>query len=76
MPGYGLHVLLVSRATQAVRAHAERCREHPRSGSSVRWSGTECTELLWLPQSFPMDNRHVFEILTPFANFIPQGSIF
>ena len=32
----GLHVLLVSHVAEAVRAHAERCREHPRSGSRDR----------------------------------------
>ena len=35
-----LSVLLVSRFVLAACARAERCREHPRSGSSVRCSGT------------------------------------
>ena len=54
----------------------ERCREHPRSGSSVRCSGTECPDLRGSPQIFPMDNRHGFEILTPPAKPPPQEIIF
>ena len=30
--------MIVSHAAKAVRAHAERCREHPRSESQNRWS--------------------------------------
>ena len=59
------HAQLVSRIVLAARARAERCREHPRSGSSVRCSGTECTELLWPPQSFPRHGRHDFEVYRP-----------
>ena len=75
-PGRVPCALLVSRHVLAVRAHAERCREHPRSGSSDRWSGTECPDLRGSPQIFPTDNRHGFEILTPSANFLPQEIIF
>ena len=45
-PGQGPHVLLVSHAGQAVCAHAERCREHPRSGSRERWSETNFADFL------------------------------
>ena len=72
-PGHGLHMLLVSRAAQAMRAHAERCRDHPVYGSWDRWSGTECPDLRGSPQIYAAGFRHGFEILTPLANFPPQG---
>ena len=40
-PGHGAHAQLVLLAFEAVRAHAERYREHARSGSSVRYSGND-----------------------------------
>ena len=46
-----LSVHLVSLVVLAARAYAERCREHPRSGSSVRWSEPDFAELLWLSES-------------------------
>ena len=67
-PSCVLSALLVSLAALSVRAHAERCREHPRSGSYEnydRWSGTECTEFLWRPQSFPKGMRHCSEVYRP-----------
>ena len=69
----GLGVLLVSLAVRVACAHAERCREHPRSGSSVRWPGTKCPDLWGSPQIwYPADFRHGFEIYRAIANFPAQ----
>ena len=64
-----LSVLLVSRFVLAACARAERCREHPRSGSSVRCSGTDFGDLPSSPQIYPEGNRHCFEVTRPIANF-------
>ena len=63
--GHGPHVLVVSRAAQAMRAHAERCREHPRSGprTSVRWSGTDFAEYFRAVVSILADEHYSFEIV-------------
>ena len=49
-PGHGPCTMIVSRAAELMSAHAKRRREHPRSGSSVRWSGTDFAEFLGPPQ--------------------------
>ena len=75
-PGHVPHAQLVSRAAQAMRAHAKRCRAPPVYGSQERRSGTDFAELPGSPQSYPEHKRHCFEILTPFANFPSQEIIF
>ena len=49
--------LLVSRLVLAARAHAERSREHARSGSSARWSGTDFAELPGSRESYGGEKR-------------------
>ena len=75
-PEHVPHAHLVSRVVLAARARAERCREHPRSGSSVRCSGTDFAEFLWPPRSFAMDSRHCSEVYRPKTNFCQQDSIY
>ena len=60
---HGPHVLLVSRAAEAVRAHAKRCREHPVYGSRVRWSGTDFAESFRAAVSLSGDEHYSFEII-------------
>ena len=69
-PSCVLSALLVSLAALSVRAHAERCREHPRSGSYDRWSGTECPDLRGSPQIYPDDNWHCVEVYGPNTNYL------
>ena len=61
-PGRVPCALLVSRHVLDVRAHAERCREHPRSGSQNRWSGADFADFSSMLQIFPEDSWHYFEI--------------
>ena len=75
-PDHGPHVLITSRAAQAMRAYAERCRAHPRSGSAVRCSGTDFAEFSRPPQSFPEVNRHGFEVRGSYANFLSAWNYF
>ena len=46
-PGCVACILLVSRFVYVARAHVERCREQPRSGSLARCSGTACQDFFW-----------------------------
>ena len=69
------HAQLVSRIVLAARARAERCREHPRSGSRLRCSGTDFAELPGSPHIYPVDNRHCFEVYRPIANFPGANTI-
>ena len=75
-PGHGPHVLLVLHAAEAIHAHAERRRKHPRSGSLARCSGTDFAELPGSPQSFPVNKRHCFEVYRPCSYFLSQEIIF
>ena len=75
-PSCVLSALLVSLAVLSARAHAERRREHPRSGSLARCSGTDFAELPGSPQSFPEDKRHCFEVYRPCSYFLSQEIIF
>ena len=70
------HAQLVSRIVLAARARAERCREHPRSGSRLRCSGTDFAELQGSPQNFPEHKRHCFVVYRPCSYFLSQDSIF
>ena len=69
-------MLVVSRAAQAIHAHAERCRAPPVCGSRDRWSGTVFGDLWSLPQIYTGPDRHSFVILRPFAEFksLRQGA--
>ena len=69
-------VQLVSRFVLATCAHVKRCREHPRSGSSVRCSGTDFGDLPSSPQICPEGNRHCFEDTRPIPNFPARNIIF
>jgi hypothetical protein len=68
--GRGPHAQLVSLAAQAVRAHDERCREYPRSGSSVMSSGTVLGELQERPGSYESVAVHVSEVYRPYNNYL------
>ena len=58
----------------AFHGRGERYREPPRTQvlGEVR-SGADFAEFSRAPQSFPVDNRHCFVILTMSAKYLPQG---
>ena len=68
-PGHGPHVLVVSRAAQAVRVHDKRRRVPPVCGSLVRCSGADFADFSRTPQTFPGDNWHRFEIYIPYDKY-------
>ena len=71
--GHGPHVLVVSRAAQAMLAHAERCRARPVYGSRKRWSGTDFAEYFRAPQSKSVDKRHFFVIYMMSVKYSMRG---
>ena len=73
-PDHEPNAQLVSLVVRAVCAYAERYREHPRSGSYDRCSGTECPDLRGSPQILSAGFRHGFEVYRPKTNFCQQDS--
>ena len=62
-PDHGPCAQMISRAAQAMRAYAERCRERPVYGSEDRWSGTDFAEYFRAAVSISGDEHYSFEIV-------------